>query len=1078
MKNNKNKLHLRLGVVILALASAASVNTTGWAEEGALVVAPENKAKMDEVADIDTHSTRVGLITDIDQVIAEMQKEGIQTNAASIYSAFQKASKEGKYLIRQDEDGYQKRAKYRKLFKEAENPILQPDMESITKLVKVVNIDKVVEQMQQRKEELNGRNLFVAVGKLNKNPDDAFMVPYCEQKASYEKYATLLAEGYKALKNDRQYNELSPIAREAIATKTDIKFLSVNVDWVIQDMQTRGVEMSAFNLFVEVYKAFIHNEEKFLVPYKAGMFLPYIKDIFEGQRVFQNKLCFGETIPEELRNYKGPIYNIGSPDYVGFISPELSADQLLVSLYQKELIKKNNLHYDFDKTAPGMFAENPEGYPKIDGLSDQVFVRRSDKSWGDSVNNYCGMFLSYQKEGIVTNRANIQFALLPINKLPQQAIEELNSIDLDLTILRKMDQPPTGATLKIPELLLAITVTAAPDSLYNQFQLPRGIGVRVTECVPEKTVTIENRNNTAPYEIRSSEERLLKNSFQPGDIILKARGQWVTTPPHLRDILRYETTPSDNEETEKKLKTPAFVCAWDSPCVPVPEKNKYAQFIVVRDGAVITLQAPILSGINYAARLYAKPYYMLGWREEDPDFKGKDDMDFWWGRLPMNVPDIGIRANFEPETPLYSALKTGYIPSVENKKIQASLFYNIWQRDDQRGLVIGKLDADSLSAKAGLSSYSALLDVTLPSDVIQKKDQDGKPLPITLFEEHFVAQRINSLAHFYTLLEMELMRSGSLDQVTLYGYDGMNEEMLWMNLNPDKPERFGVRTARSYIEKQNEIIEAEANHVRSVIAPTKTTTGLQKLPPNSSVVSVQKRIDTLAQPIQLDNTSFKAGIADAGATRQVLPPSITGLFDDRREELAKRWKECCVSIDNEKLEPDARKKAEAERKKIEEELDRMDFYFGPNALNRELKSPQNDTFVAKQAELAQKWKELSAEIDSKGDLSAGDRDALFIKMQRAKVENEIKLLQNIISPGSVTIDPFERYRADLVAEWITLGFRLSIISEEKDSVPYKYNLKKREEIANELETIQKRFSAPLSDSTKPVTEPVPIEPKE
>ena len=89
-KLNQKILRTRLGLAILALAAAALVNSA---------------SRADETAAVSTNATAASLlnseyVADIDQVIAHMQKEGIQTNTANIYSEFQKASKGGKYLIR------------------------------------------------------------------------------------------------------------------------------------------------------------------------------------------------------------------------------------------------------------------------------------------------------------------------------------------------------------------------------------------------------------------------------------------------------------------------------------------------------------------------------------------------------------------------------------------------------------------------------------------------------------------------------------------------------------------------------------------------------------------------------------------------------------------------------------------------------------------------------------------------------------------------------------------------------------------------------------------------------------------
>lgn len=1044
-----------LGLAILALAVTALVSTASRADETTAV--STNAAA--------SSALKTKYVTDIDQVIAQMQKEGIQTNAANIYSEFQKASKEGKYLIRLDEGGYQKLAKYRKFLNEAQNPVIQPDMETIARVLKVIDIDKVVERMQAAKEELNGRNLFVAVGKLHANPDPTCMALYSEQKASYAKYANLLEEGWgiqqEHIKNREFVDSISyglPFtAREAIqATKTDLSFATaVDVSAVIQDMQRRGVETNALNLFVAVYKAAHDVEKTFIVPYKAGIYLPYLKDLLEGERLVRRMEILGEKLPDELGDYK----NI----YLVYISG-IGDDCRLLSDYQQQLGIETSINNPLNSPAPGIFEEKADGFPKISGIPDEAFVTRLGRVQSELVlGNYYGMRLSFPKDAVETNRADIQFSLVPINRMPQKVMDELNSLTSDLNVLRQMDQPPTGATLKVPELSLAITVTAAPDSLYEQFQLPRGIGVQVTECVPEKMIKVgSNRMGPRQSVGESSKEQLLTNPFRVGDIILKARGQWVTTPPHLRDILLYGMSSSvDDERTQKTLKTPAFVCAWGTPPAPMPEQNDFAQFIVVRNGKIITLKAPVLRGFIYTS------YRILSWRAQDPDYQGKDDLDFWWGRLPTNVPDIGIRSKFQPDAQPYPypAYETGYIKFPESA--QAARFYNIWQKAEMSGLVIGKLDADTLAAKAGLSSYAALVDVTLPSDIQPSRDKDGNPLPATLFEERNAAQRINSLAHFYTLLEMEWMRSGSLAQVTLYGYDGANEEMLWMNLNPDRPERFGIGTARSYIEKQDEILEAEANQVRSLISLNQAGKERQKVSANSSVVSVQKRVETVTQPV--DKNVFKGTATPGSGAQQVLSPSITGLFDDRREALAKRWKECCEAIDSKDADPDLKKNAEMERKQIEAELDRMDFYFGPNALNRPLKAPQNEAIEAKLAELAQKWKEISERLDDRiakiGGLGPNfvDFEIVTMQVQRGEIETAMKLLQNIVSPGSVVIDPFERRKAELAADWMKMCAHLN--EEPEGSQEYERLLKWREKIAKELETIHKRFSPSVSDNS-------------
>lgn len=1037
-----------LGLAILALAVAALVSTTSRADE---TTAVSTNAAASSVL-------KTKYVTDIDQVIAQMQKEGIQTNAANIYSELLKASKEAKYLIRLDEGGWQMLAKYRKLLNEAKNPVIQPDMETIAKVLKVIDIDKVVERMQAAKEELNGRNLFVAVGKLHANPDPTCMALYSEQKASYAKYANLLEEGWKIqqehIKNREFVDSISyglPFtAREAIqATKTDLSFATaVDVSAVIQDMQRRGVETNALNLFVAVYKAAHDVEKTFIVPYKAGIYLPYLKDLLEGERLVERMQILGEKLPDELGTYRS----------ISFI-PGIWDDRYLLSSYQQQLGIETSLNNALNSPKPGMFEEKAGGFPKISGIPDEAFAGRSGRISG----GLYGMRLSFPKDAVETNRADIQFSLVPINRMPQKVMDELNLLTTDLNVLRQMDQPPTGATLKIPELSLEITVTAAPDSLCEQFQLPRGIGVQVTECVPEKMIKVgSNRMGPRQNAGESFKEQLLTNPFRAGDIILKARGQWVTTPPHLRDILLYDMGSNvDDESTQKTLKTPAFVSAWGPPPTPMPEQNDYAQFIVVRNGKIITLKAPVF-------RIFNNPIYQaLNWRAQDPDYQGKDDLDFWWGRLPMNVPDIGIRSKFQPDAQPYPypAYETGYIKFPESA--QAARFYNIWQKAEMSGLVIGKLDADTLAAKAGLSSYAALVDVTLPSDIQPGRDKDGNPLPATLFEERNAAQRINSLAHFYTLLEMEWMRSGSLAQVTLYGYDGANEEMLWMNLNPDRPERFGIGTARSYIEKQDEILEAEANQVRSLISLNQAGKERQKVSANSSVVSVQKRVETVTQPV--DKYVFKGTTTPGSGAQQDLSPSITGLFDDRREALAKRWKECCEAIDSRDADPDLKKKAEMERKRIEAELDRMDFYFGPNALNRSLKAPQNEAIEAKLAELAQKWKEISARLDDRiakiGGLGPNfvDVEIVTMQVQRGEIETEMKLLQNIVSPGSVVIDPFERRKAELAADWMKMCAHLN--EEPEGSQEYERLLKWREKIAKELETIYKRFGPSVSDNS-------------
>lgn len=1042
-KLNQKILRTRLGLAILALAAAALVNSA---------------SRADETAAVSTNATAASLlnseyVADIDQVIAHMQKEGIQTNTANIYSEFQKASKEGKYLIRLDKGGYQMLAKYRKLLKEAQNPIIQLDMETIVKVVKVIDIDKVVERMQAAKEELSGHNLFVAVGKLYANPDPTCMAPYSEKKASYAKYANLLEEGWEIQQTKIKNNEfanstlyhLPPIAREAIqATKTDLSYATaVDVPAVIQDMQRRGVETNALNLFAAVCNAAQGAGRNFIVPYKAGIYLPYLKDLLVVERLIRRMQFFDEKLPDELGDYKD-IYLVSVP---GFWD-----DCCLLSSYQRELGIETSANSGLNSPKPGMFEEKAGGFPKISGIPDEAFVARS----GRASSGPYGMRLNFPKDAVETNRADIQFSLVPINRMPQKVMDELDSLTTDLNVLRQMDQPPTGATLKIPELSVAITVTAAPDSLYEQFQLPRGIGVQVAECVPEKMVKVGSNRRWGGIG-ESSKEQLLTNPFRVGDIILKARGQWVTTPPHLRDILLYNTGSNvDDERTQKTLKTPAFVSAWGTPPAPMPEQNDFAQFIVVRNGKIITLKAPLLQGFDYMI------YHVLDWRAQDPDYQGKDDLDFWWGRLPMNVADIGIRSKFVPDALTYPASHTGYIRFPEST--QAARFYNIWQGADKSGLVIGKLDADTPAAKAGLSSYAALVDVTLPSDIQPGRDKDGNSLPPTLFEERDAAQRINSLAHFYTLLEMEWMRSGSLAQVTLYGYDGANEEMLWMNLDTESPERFGIGTARSYVEKQNEIQEAEANRVRSLISLNQTGKERQKASAPSSVVSVQKRVETVTQPV--DKNVFKGIDALGSGTQQVLSPSITGLFDDRREALAKRWKECCEAIDGEDVDPDLKKKAEMERKQIEAELDRMDFYFGPNALNRPLKVPQNEAIEARLAELAQKWKEISERLDDKIDGSYPNffyTETVRMQLQRGEIETEMKLLQNIVSPGSVVVDPFERRKAELAADWMKFSNNLN--DEPEGTERYEHLFKGREKIARELETIYKRFSPSVSDNS-------------
>ncbi len=1042
-KLNQKMSRTRLGLAILALAVTALASTASRADETTAV--STNAAALSAL--------NTGYVVDIDQVIAQMQKEGIQTNAANIYSELLKASKEAKYLIRLDEGGWQMLAKYRKLLNEAKNPMIQPDMETIAKVLKVIDIDKVVERMQAAKEELNGRNLFVAVAKLNATPDPTCMALYSEQKASYAKYANLLDEGRKTMQGSLSYS-LPTIAREAIqATKTDLSYVTaVDVLAVIQDMQRRGVETNALNLFVAVYSAAQDAEKNFIVPYKAGIYLPYLKDILEGERLVERMRFFGEKLPDELGNYRS----------ISFI-PGLWDDRHLLSGYQQQLGIETSLNNAVAPPAPGMFEEKAGGFPKISGIPDEAFVTRSSRARGGAtLGNYYGMRLNFPKDAVETNRADIQFSLVPINRMPQEVMDELNSLTLDLNLLRQMDQPPTDAALKVSELSLAITVTAAPDLLYEQFQLPRGIGVQVTECVPEKMIKVKS-DRLGPRQSagESFKEQLLTNPFRVGDIILKARGQWVTTPPHLRDILLYDMSSNvDDELTQKTLKTPAFVSAWITPPPPMPEQNDYAQFIVVRNGKIVTLKAPVLQGFSYNI------YQILNWRAQDPDYQGKDDLDFWWGRLPTNVPDIGIRSRFVPDTQTYPAYYTGYIKFPEST--QAARFYNIWQNDDMGGLVTGKLDADTLAAKAGLSSYAALVDVTLPSDIQPGRDKDGNPLPATLFEERNAAQRINSLAHFYTLLEMEWMRSGSLNQVTLYGYDGANEEMLWMNLNADRPERFGIDTARSYIEKQDEILESEANQVRSLISPNQAGKERQKAPATSSVVTVQKRVETVTQPV--DKNVFEGTATLGSGARQVLSPSITGLFDDRREALAKQWKECSELIDSGKVDPDDKKTMEMKRKQIEAELDRMDFYFGPNALNRPLKAPQNEAIEAKLAELAQKWKEISERLDDKIDGSYPNffyTETVKMQLQRGEIETEMKLLQNLVSPGSVVVDPFERRKAELAADW--MKFCNNMNDEPEGSANYEHLFKGREKIARELETIHKRFSPSVSDNSVPYT---------
>lgn len=1056
-KLNQKMSRTRLGLAILALAVTALASTASRADETTAV--STNAAA--------SSALKTKYVTDIDQVIAQMQKEGIQTNAANIYSELLKASKEAKYLIRLDEGGWQMLAKYRKLLNEAKNPMIQPDMETIARELKVIDIDKVVERMQAAKEELNGHNLFVAVGKLHANPDPTCMALYSEQKASYAKYANLLEEGWEIqqehIKNREFVDSISYglpfIAREAIqATKTDLSFATaVDVPAVIQDMQRRGVETNALNLFVAVYSAAQDAEKTFIVPYKAGIYLPYLKDILEGERLVRRMEILGEKLPDELSDYK----NI----YLVFIAG-IGDDRRLLSDYQQQLGIETSINNPLNSPAPGMFEEKADGFPKISGIPGEAFVMRSGRmSGGLSLGNYYGMRLSFPKDAVETNRADIQFSLIPINRMPQEVMDELNSLTLDLNLLRQMDQPPTDAALKVSELSLAITVTAAPDSLYEQFQLPRGIGVQVTECVPEKMIKVKS-DRLGPRQSagESFKEQLLTNPFRVGDIILKARGQWVTTPPHLRDILLYDMSSNvDDELTQKTLKTPAFVSAWITPPPPMPEQNDYAQFIVVRNGKIVTLKAPVLQGFSYNI------YQILNWRAQDPDYQDKDDLDFWWGRLPTNVPDIGIRSRFVPDTQTYPAYYTGYIKFPEST--QAARFYNIWQNDDMGGLVTGKLDADTLAARAGLSSYAALVDVTLPSDIQPGRDKDGNPLPATLFEERNAAQRINSLAHFYTLLEMEWMRSGSLDQVTLYGYDGANEEMLWMNLDTDSPERFGIDTARSYIEKQDEILESEANQVRSLISPNQAGKERQKAPATSSVVTVQKRVETVTQPV--DKNVFEGTATLGSGAQQVLSPSITGLFDDRREALAKEWKECSDLIDSGKIGPDGEKVMEMKRKQIEAELDRMDFYFGPNALNRPLKAPQNEAIEAKLAELAQKWKEISERLDDEINKTRGFGPNFFcteivkMQLQRGEIETEMKLLQNVVLPGSVVVDPFERRKSELAADWMTMSIFLNDEPEGSDN--YEQTLKWREKIARELETIQKRFSPSVSDNSVPYT---------
>lgn len=1053
-KLNQKMLRTRLGLAILALAVTALASTTSRADETTAV--STNAAA--------SSALKTKYVTDIDQVIAQMQKEGIQTNEANIYSELLKASKEAKYLIRLDEGGWQMLAKYRKLLNEAKNPMNQPDMETIARVLKVIDIDKVVERMQAAKEELNGHNLFVAVGKLHANPDPTCMALYSEQKASYAKYANLLEEGWEIqqehIKNREFVDSISyglPFtAREAIqATKTDLSFATaVDVSAVIQDMQRRGVETNALNLFVAVYKAAHDVEKTFIVPYKAGIYLPYLKDLLEGERLVRRMEILGEKLPDELSDYK----NI----YLVYISG-IGDDCRLLSDYQQQLGIETSINNPLNSPAPGIFEEKAGGFPKISGIPDEAFVTRSSRARGGAtLGNYYGMRLSFPKDAVETNRADIQFSLIPINRMPQEVMDELNSLTLDLNLLRQMDQPPTGAALKVSELSLAITVTAAPDLLYEQFQLPRGIGVQVTECVPEKMIKVKS-DRLGPRQSagESFKEQLLTNPFRVGDIILKARGQWVTTPPHLRDILLYDMSSNvDDELTQKTLKTPAFVSAWRTPPPPMPEQNDYAQFIVVRNGKIVTLKAPVLQGFSYNI------YQILNWRAQDPDYQDKDDLDFWWGRLPTNVPDIGIRSRFVPDTQTYPAYYTGYIKFPEST--QAARFYNIWQNDDMSGLVIGKLDADTLAARAGLSSYAALVDVTLPSDIQPGRDKDGNPLPATLFEERNAAQRINSLAHFYTLLEMEWMRSGSLNQVTLYGYDGANEEMLWMNLDTDRPERFGIDTARSYIEKQDEILESEANQVRSLISPNQAGKERQKAPATFSVVSVQKRVETVTQPV--DKNVFKGTATLGSGARQVLSPSITGLFDDRREALAKQWKECSELIDSGMVDPDDKKTMEMKRKQIEAELDRMDFYFGPNALNRPLKAPQNEAIEAKLAELAQKWKEISERLDDKIDGSYPNffyTETVKMQLQRGEIETEMKLLQNLVSPGSVVVDPFERRKAELAADW--MKFCNNMNDEPEGSANYEHLFKGREKIARELETIHKRFSPSVSDNSVPYT---------
>ncbi len=86
-----------------------------------------------------------------------------------------------------------------------------------------------------------------------------------------------------------------------------------------------------------------------------------------------------------------------------------------------------------------------------------------------------------------------------------------------------------------------------------------------------------------------------------------------------------------------------------------------------------------------------------------------------------------------------------------------------------------------------------------------------------------------------------------------------------------------------------------------------------------------------------------------------------------------------------------------------------------------------------------------------------------MQLQRGEIETEMKLLQNIVSPGSVVVDPFERRKAELAADWMKFSNNLN--DEPEGTERYEHLFKGREKIARELETIYKRFSPSVSDNS-------------